>query len=75
MQRFTLDRPRELVAELPRAVEALENTLHDNVELYEIKAELGEPIKARLSVVTDSDGIVIGDAVWIWDGTRWGAES
>ena len=74
---YRIHTPEALASEGINALNELREILgpNDAVELYEIKIELNEPISAKLAVIDSPNGPVIGDASWIWDGTRWGSES
>jgi len=80
---FRINTSEGLVWETGRALEELGKLLgdehHAHLDLYEVKAELNEPIRAKFSVLDDESlghgtAIVVGDAVWAWDGQHWGAE-
>ena len=77
--RFRLATSEALISETRRALDELDDVLgsahHEDKELYEIKAELNEPLRAKLALSDGLDGPIVGDLTWVWDGTRWGAES
>jgi hypothetical protein len=70
-QPLQLDYPHELISEGQKALEALPRVLHDDIDLYEVKVELGAPVTARFSVTDGKTGPVIGDLKLVWTGTRW----